>query len=199
MRSVRVGMDMIDMTSACARTAGVLLGVTDDQLERRTPCQKLALHELVAHAGGLGAAFATAARKDFGDLTDGPPGAGGYQLQADWRAAYPANLAGLAEAWRDPGAWVGMTRVGGVELPGEVCGMVGLTEVVVHGWDLAVATGQDYDVDDDVAEAVLAHLAGFTADGPVEGLFEAPVEVGSGATTFDRALALSGRDPHWRA
>ena len=191
-------MDMIDMTSACARTTDVLAGVTDDQLDARTPCEKLTLRELVAHVGGLGVAFAAAARKDLGELTDTPPGDGGYQLDDDWRSQYPGNLAGLADAWRDPAAWDGMTRVGGVDLPGEVCGMVGLTEVVVHGWDVAVATGQDYEVDDDVAEAVLAHLASFTADGPVEGLFDAAVEIGSDATSFERALAFSGRNPGWR-
>jgi uncharacterized protein (TIGR03086 family) len=189
---------MIDMTSACARTADVLTAVKEGQLDGSTPCEKLTLRELVAHVGGLGVAFAAAGRKDLGELTDTPPGQGFYDLDDDWRAAYPGNLAGLAEAWRDASAWDGMTRVGGVDLPGEVCAMVGLTEVVVHGWDVAVATGQDFEVDDDVAEAVLAHLASFTADGPVEGLFDAAVEIGADATSFERALALSGRNPGWR-
>src|ERR1700733_12933635 len=79
-------MDMIAMTSACARTTDVLLAVHDDQLDGRTPCERLTLRELVAHVGGLGSAFAAAARKDFGELTDSPPGDGGYQLVDDWRA-----------------------------------------------------------------------------------------------------------------
>jgi uncharacterized protein (TIGR03086 family) len=194
---------MNDMTllvsKACARTADVLAGVTEDQLDGSTPCEKLTLRELVAHVGGLGVAFAAAGRKDLGELTNTPPGEGGYHLDDDWRAAYPGNLAGLAAAWRDASAWDGMTRVGGVDLPGGVCGMVGLTEVVVHGWDVAVASGQDFEVDDDVAEAVLAHLASFTADGPVEGLFDAAVEIGPEATPFERALAFSGRNPGWPA
>ena len=40
-----------------------------------------------------------------------------------------------------------MSRAGGVDFPGEVAGMVALTEVVVHGWDLARATGQPYGID----------------------------------------------------
>jgi uncharacterized protein (TIGR03086 family) len=192
-------MNMNDKTllvaKACARTADVLAGVTDDQLDGATPCEELRLREVVAHLGGLGVAFAAAARKDLGELTDGPPGDGGYQLEPDWRTRYPANLALLANAWSEPTAWDGMTRVGGVDLPGEVCGMVGLTEVVVHGWDVAVTTGQGYQVDDDVAEAVCEHLASFTAAGPVEGLFDAAVDVGSDATALARAVALSGRDP----
>jgi hypothetical protein len=40
-----------------------------------------------------------------------------------------------------------MTEVGGNTLPGEVTGVVALDEVVLHGWDLARATGQDYRCD----------------------------------------------------
>jgi uncharacterized protein (TIGR03086 family) len=189
---------MIDMTSACARTTDVLAAVPDSQLDSTTPCEQLSLRQLVAHLGGLGLAFAAAARKDFGELTSSSPGDGGYDLAADWRAQYPDNLARLAQAWRDAAAWDGMTRVGGVDLPGEVCGLVGLTEVVIHGWDVAVATGQTLVVDDDVAETLLAHMTTFTAGGPVEGLFGPAVDVPDDATALDRALALSGRDPGWR-
>jgi uncharacterized protein (TIGR03086 family) len=191
-------MDMIDMTTSCLRTAKLLDGVADEQLAGPTPCERLTLSELVAHVGDLGVAFAAAGRKDLGQLTGSPPGDGGYLLAPDWRAQYPGNLAGLADAWRDPGAWSGLTQIGGVDLPGEVCGMVGLAEVVIHGWDVAVATGQDYGVDDEVAEALLAHMAGFTAGDPVEGLFGPVVEIADDASAFDRALALSGRDPGWQ-
>ena len=44
---------MIDLTSACQRTADVLAGVTDEQLALPTPCEKLRLDELIAHIGML--------------------------------------------------------------------------------------------------------------------------------------------------
>lgn len=189
---------MIDMTSACTRTSAVLTAVEDHQLGGTSPCEDLTVAEVIAHVGGLGVAFAAAARKDVGELTSTPPGEDGYRLDAGWRTRYPANLAALAQAWREPAGWQGMTRVGGVDLPGEVCGLVGLAEVVIHGWDVAVATGQAFGVDDEVAEALLGHMTAFTAGGPVEGLFGPAVEIDSGATPFDRVLALSGRDPAWR-
>ncbi|WP_308214842.1 maleylpyruvate isomerase N-terminal domain-containing protein, partial [Mycolicibacter minnesotensis] len=46
-------MCMIDMTSACRRTAQVVANVTDDQLTAPTPCEKLPVDDLVAHVGGL--------------------------------------------------------------------------------------------------------------------------------------------------
>jgi len=195
---VRVGITMIDMTTASARTAAVLRGVRDDQLDGPTPCSELSVREVVAHIGQLAPAFGAAAAKDLGELTDSPPGLGGYLLDDGWRDHYPARLAAFAGAWQAPQAWTGMTRVGAVDLPGQVCGLVALTEVVVHGWDLAVATAQAYPVDDATAAVLLEHLTAFTAGDPVEGLFGPPVTIGDDADAFGRALALSGRDPEWR-
>ena len=185
---------MIDLTPACKRTADVLMNVTDEQLDGLTPCEKLILRDLVTHVGGLALAFTAAARKEFGELTDTPP-VEGVPLDEDWRTEYPARLAELAAAWREPPAWEGMSRAGGVDFPGEVGGMIALTEVVIHGWDVAAATGQDYEVDPATLDAVLPHVTAIAAEGPVEGLFGPAVPVADDAPTLDRVIALSGRDP----
>ncbi len=190
---------MIDLTPACQRTAAVVANVSDDQLHASTPCEKMRLHELVAHIGGLALAFAAAARKDFGPLTDTPPKEGAQPLDEDWRTLYPDRLAGLARAFADPAAWQGMTRAGGFDFPGEVAGIVALTEVVIHGWDVARASGQSYEIDDDIAEAVLPHVTASAAEGPVEGLFGPAVPVAEDAPVLDRVVAMTGRDPAWRA
>jgi uncharacterized protein (TIGR03086 family) len=185
---------MIDLTPACQRTAEVLADLTDDQLSGPTPCEKLRLRDLVAHVGGLALAFTAAARKEFGPLTDTPP-VEGAPLDEDWRTAYPARLAELAAAWQDPAAWEGMSRAGGVDFPAEVGGIIALTEVVIHGWDVAVATGKDYDVEPAMLEAVLPHVTATAEQGPVEGLFGPAVPVADDAPMLDRVIALSGRDP----
>jgi uncharacterized protein (TIGR03086 family) len=92
-----------------------------------------------------------------------------------------------------------MTRIAGMDMPGETVAMIALGEVTIHGWDIAVATGQDYAVDEDEARAVLEYVESFAADGPVDGLFGPAVPVAADASTFDRALAASGRDPRMRA
>jgi uncharacterized protein (TIGR03086 family) len=194
---VPVYIGMIDLTSACQRTADVLAGVTDEQLALPTPCEQLRLDELVAHVGGLATAFTAAAGKDFGPLTDTPP-TDGAQVDPDWRAAYPERLAVLAQAWRDPDAWQGMTRAGGIDLPGEVAGSVALAEVVIHGWDVARTVGRPYDCDPATAQACLAHLAQFDTSG-TEGMFGPAVPIADDAPELDRVIALSGRDPAWRA
>src|SRR3979409_1371993 len=188
---------MIDLTPACERTAEVLMNVTDDQLNGPTPCEKLRLRDLVAHVGGLAPAFTAAARKEFGELTDTPP-VEGAPLDQEWRTAYPARLAELARAWREPAAWEGMSRAGGVDFPGEVGGIIALTEVVIHGWDVAAATGQSYDIDRATPAPVLPHVTTIAAEGPVEGLFGPAVAIADDAPTLDRIVAMSGRDPSRR-
>lgn len=191
-----VSTDMTDLTAACQRTAQLLAGVTDDQLTAPTPCANLRLDALVAHIGGLALAFAAAGRKDFGPLTDTAP-TFDVELDENWRTEYPARLDELARAFGDPAAWEGMTRAGSVEFPAEVAGLVALTEVVVHGWDVARASGQSYDVDAQTAAAVLPHVMQIAAEDPVEGLFDAAVPVADDAPVVDRIVAMTGRDPGW--
>jgi uncharacterized protein (TIGR03086 family) len=186
---------MTDLTPACQRMIEVLANVTDEQLSAKTPCNPMRLSDLVQHIGGLALAFTAAARKDFGPLTDTPPTVGA--LEADWRVSFPLRLEELAAAWRDPAAWEGMTRAGGVDFPAEVGGLVALTEVVIHGWDVARVTGQPYEVDPESAAAVLTNVEQTAAEGPIEGLFGAAVPVADDAPVLDRIVALSGRAPGW--
>ncbi|TFV56281.1 TIGR03086 family protein [Mycobacterium sp. PS03-16] len=188
---------MIDLTSACERTAGLVASVPDDALGGATPNESMTVRDLVAHIGGLSAAFTAAARKDLGEWTDTPPDEHA-PLDDGWRSLYPQRLTALAQAWRDADAWTGMTRAGGVDLPGQVAGAVALAEVVIHGWDLAVATGRHYDCDEPTAHACLEHLAQFDPAG-TEGLFGPAVPVDGAAPAIERIVGLSGRDPHWRA
>ena len=187
---------MIDLTPACQRTADVLAGVTDEQLHQPTPCEKMPLDAMIAHIGVLSLAFAAAAGKEFGPLTDTPP-EDDAPIEADWRTAYPQHLATLAAAWKDPAAWEGMTRAGGVELPAEVMGNVALAEVVIHGWDVARAIGAPYDSDPATLQACLAHLEQFDPAG-TEGMFGPAVPTADSAGDLDRVIAMSGRDPAWR-
>ena len=91
-----------------------------------------------------------------------------------------------------------MTRAGGIDLPGEVAGSVALAEVVIHGWDVARATGLPYDSDPATTQACLAHLAQFDTSG-TDGMFGPAVPIADDAPGLDRVIALSGRDPAWRA
>jgi uncharacterized protein (TIGR03086 family) len=93
-----------------------------------------------------------------------------------------------------------MTRVGGVYLPGEVAARVAINEVVVHGWDLAAATGHDYAGETELVQAAYEFARSAVAQNPdgSEGLFGAPVAVPESAPLLDRLIGLTGRDPAWK-
>jgi uncharacterized protein (TIGR03086 family) len=109
-------------------------------------------------------------------------------------------LEGLGSAWVDPAAWEGSTQVGGVDLPGAVGGLIALHEVVLHGWDLARATGLPYDQDPATLRAGLEALLGMYPADQLDnraGIFGPPVDVPDDASVLDRTVAFSGRDPGW--
>jgi uncharacterized protein (TIGR03086 family) len=66
----------------------------------------------------------------------------------------------------------------------------------VHGWDLARATGQDFEVDDAAADVALAFYAMFD-EGDRGEAFGPPVAIAESASKLDRIVASSGRDPSW--
>jgi uncharacterized protein (TIGR03086 family) len=174
-------------------------GVRDEQLGDGTPCPGCAVRNMLGHLTGLSVAFRDAGRKDLGATTDTAPDAAVPDIGPGWREELPKALDELADAWRDPAAWTGMTRAGGVDLPGTVAAAVAADELVIHGWDLARATGQSYEPDPAALRAAHDFLrAGAEDPAGGQGVFGPVVAVPAGAPLLDRAVGLSGRDPGWR-
>ncbi|WP_405838781.1 TIGR03086 family metal-binding protein [Streptomyces sp. NBC_01518] len=190
-------LDLGPQTRVIARLAE---GVTDEQLTDGTPCPELAVRNMLGHLLGLSVAFRDAARKDLGVTTDTNPGATAPDIGPDWRDQLPKALDDLAEAWRDPAAWTGMTRAGGIDLPAAVAAAVVADELVIHGWDLAVATGRTYAPDPAALQSSYGFLLAATQD-PTRGggIFGPVIPVPDEAPLLERALGLSGRDPGWKA
>ncbi|HET9731117.1 MAG TPA: TIGR03086 family metal-binding protein [Acidimicrobiales bacterium] len=112
----------------------------------------------------------------------------------------PVRLMNLADAWQDPEAWTGITRVGGQDLPGEVAGIVTFGELSIHGWDLARATQLPFEPDPE-GVAFLFELVqqtfGSGQDAPRGPAFAPAVPVPREAPVFHQILGLLGRDPQW--
>ncbi|MFD6228665.1 TIGR03086 family metal-binding protein [Streptomyces sp. NPDC060232] len=191
----RTILDLGAQTQLVARLAA---GVPDARLDDPTPCPEYPVRVLLVHLTGLAVAFRDAARKDLGPTTDTAPDPAATPLPAEWREELPRVLGELAEAWRDPAAWTGMTRAGSVDLPGAIAGAVAADELVIHGWDLARATGQEYAPDHAALRAAYDFLLAAAEDETRGGgIFGPLVPVPDGAPLLDRAVGLSGRDPAW--
>ncbi|AZM78398.1 TIGR03086 family protein [Streptomyces sp. KPB2] len=188
-------LDLGPQTRILARLAD---GVREDRLADPTPCPDLAVRNLLGHLTGLALAFRDAARKDLGPTTDTSPEASVPDVGPGWREELAKVLGELADAWREPDAWTGMTRAGGIDLPGAVAGAVVADELVIHGWDLARATGQEYTPDPAALRAAYGLLAAAADESDRDqGMFGPVVAVPADAPLLERAVGLSGRDPGW--
>ncbi|MDT0397719.1 MULTISPECIES: TIGR03086 family metal-binding protein [Streptomyces] len=188
-------LDLGPQTRIVARLAE---GVTDGQLADGTPCPRYAVRNMLGHLLGLAVAFRDAGRKSLGATTDTSPEAALPDIGPGWRERLPSVLDELAEVWRDPEAWTGMTRAGGLDLPGGVAGAVTADELVIHGWDLARATGQPYEPDPAALQAAHDFLLAAAAESDGGGgVFGPVVPVPPTAPLLDRTIGLSGRDPDW--
>ena len=190
----------IDLEPAARRLADLVANVADEDLARPTPCPAYTLGDLIEHVGGMAIAFMAAARKERDARTDQPPPGDAARLDADWRERIPRDLRDLGLAWREPSAWQGMTRIGGMDSPAETVGLVLADELAVHGWDVARACRQPYACEPDVLEAARQFLEMFASpdapSGPEVPFGPATVLLPE-APLLDRVVALAGRDPGW--
>jgi uncharacterized protein (TIGR03086 family) len=79
-------------------------------------------------------------------------------------------------------------------------GLAATDELVVHGWDVARATGQPYACEPELLTAAQGFLAQFASpDAPAgpDVPFGPSRQPPAGAPELDRVVALAGRDPGW--
>jgi len=193
----------VDLAPAAQRLADLVARVRDDELSGPTPCPAYTLGDLIEHVGGLALAFRAAAEKDIASpYVNGTPSGDAARLQADWRERISADLAALAQAWANPDAWAGMTRIAQQDAPAEMVGVTVADELVVHGWDVARATGQPYSAEPELLGAAQTFLGFFASpDAPAgpEVPFGPSRPVADGSAPLDQVVALAGRDPAWAA
>lgn len=184
------------MAAAAAETTRVLAAAAKTApLDERTPCDDWDLRTLLNHTI-LWTAY-SAERRAHGESVAEDLMSKDFTADPDYPADYQAQVNKAVTAWSDPKAWEGDRPVMGSATPAADIAAMLIIETVLHGWDIARAAGLDYNCDDQLAQAVLETVQaqgemfrqyqGFAAVVPVPG--DAPV--------FDRALALSGRDPRW--
>ncbi|RFU41103.1 TIGR03086 family protein [Actinomadura logoneensis] len=120
-----------------------------------------------------------------------------FTADPEWAAAYAVQLDRAVAAWADPEVWEGDIDLGEMSVPAAgIAGMV-IKEMAVHGWDVAVSTGQTFAISDEAAAFVLSVVEENAEIYRRYGGFADPVEVDASAPVFERVLALSGRDPRW--
>lgn len=83
-------------------------------------------------------------------------------------------------------------------LPAADMGFVVNNELVLHGWDLTVATDQPYEVAEPNLDASWVMVSNIPDDPSARaGLFGPRLPIADSAPLLDRVLAGSGREPLW--
>ena len=186
-------MDEISLlSSVMEKTGDVVAAVTDDQRDRPTPCPDYDVAALIDHIVGWVQAFEAGAncREPEGD-----PSA--YRAGDDPAGEFRAAADGLVAAWRDHGIDRKVRMASGGEIDGRMSFDMTLMEYAVHGWDLAVATGQPVPYTEAEAAAVLERAeVTLPPQYRGEGMpFGDIVAVPDTAPAVDRLVAFLGRRP----
>jgi uncharacterized protein (TIGR03086 family) len=132
--------------------------------------------------------------------TSHPPPGDASRLPARWREETTEWLGHLVDAWAHPAAWNGTTWIAGFEAPAAVVGATAANELVVHGWDVARATGQRLVLDAAAlapSREFVAMMSGPGAEEARGDAFGPPCPVPAGASELDQVVAGNGRDPAW--
>ncbi|MEV8438631.1 TIGR03086 family metal-binding protein [Actinosynnema sp. NPDC051121] len=188
---------MSHLSNAAGAMAAVARTITDDQVANKTPCAEYDVRALVNHLLFWGPSLAGAGRK----VSVPRPAAveSDVDLAAgDWRDRLLDLLDDIASSWAPPSAWEGETSMGTPHLmPAPVMGDMIAGELTVHGWDLAVATGQRLELPADLLAHLHVAVSAGVAQGREMGMYGPEVAVPTDAPTLDRILGLTGRDPAW--
>ena len=171
----------------------IVVAIPPDRYDRSTPCEDFDVEALLNHtvASMQGLAEAAQGRTwDMGsygrdNLGDDPAGA----LRAAGDSLREATTGDdvLERPWAMPSG----------DSPGAQAIAIGIMEVSQHAWDLAKATGQDVDFDDEVWEHAL-ELAKQNLppdDQRPAAAFGPSVPVAEDAPAADRLAAFMGRTP----
>jgi uncharacterized protein (TIGR03086 family) len=172
-------------------TGRIVRSVPADHWHAATPCAGWDARALVNHlvSGNLWAAELAAGGtiEGVGTRLDGD------LLGDDPAGAYEESAAAAAAVFCRRGALDTPCAVSYGPVPGSVYAGHRFLDVLVHGWDLAVATGQDYALDPQLMEACQQIIEPQLEAFRTAGALGPEVAVSSGASAQTRFLALLGR------
>ncbi|MGE5830926.1 MAG: TIGR03086 family metal-binding protein [Micromonosporaceae bacterium] len=183
------------LARALDQAGAVLAGVNESNLDARTPCPSWDVRTLANHVVHDLAHFTTAAEGGRPDYQAPIPDAGAGRVEAFRRGA-----AELLTAWQAAGDLDRPRQLSMGELPASFIVNQQIAELAVHAWDLARATGQPVDWDEDLARSALAWGRAalkpeFRGDEESGKSFGPEVEPAEGASAQERLVAFFGRDP----
>lgn len=194
---------LLDRAIATGRT--VIAAVRPDQFEAPTPCPDMDVRTMVMHLVGVLDRIAA-----LGNGGDPFSVVETHAPDDSWTDAWDRASSGVVAAWRDDAVLERPMALPWIQGSGAEVLTSYFSELTVHTWDLAVATGQQPEWDEAVLTAALEarpilpaenRRALFAEISAAMGLdevampFAEAVPVPTDAPAIDRLVAWNGRDP----
>jgi uncharacterized protein (TIGR03086 family) len=172
-------------------TGRIVRGVDAADMDKPTPCDDYDVRALLNHvvSGNLWVAPLVAGKtiEEVGDRYDGDV------VGSDPSAAYNASAVAAGDAFAQQGAMEAPVAVSYGPVPGEVYAGHRFIDVLIHGWDIAIATGQDDTLDPDLVETCWAIVRPQLDLLQGSGAFGTAVDIPDDADSETRLLAALGR------
>lgn len=180
--------DLDDVDRATAAVAAIIDRVGAGEMERPTACSDWNVRQVVNH-------LAHGALKAAAWMTGRPEPDDEDHLGADARGGFDATAKEVRNLFGAPGFLERTVDTPLGTLRGAMLVASRVNELLVHGWDIADATGQSTDIEPDLAEQALAQWKAHLGDGPrpKNGPFAAAQQPPANATAADRLAAFLGR------
>lgn len=186
-------MDAPDQARAAVAGLTPLIHATrSSELTNATPCDRWAVRDLINHLVGGGYMFATCLSGGAVDGSSDP----GDLVGDDHVAAYDAAIAAFSSALEATTDLSTPVTLPFGSMPADVALRIAAADLLVHSWDLAKATGQQFDPSAEFIAEVDPFFHQFLQpEVRAMGIFAAEVEVPADASPLDRLVAFAGRQP----
>jgi uncharacterized protein (TIGR03086 family) len=188
----------------------VIAGVRPDQLALPSPCVEFTVKGLLDHLVFVLHRVNKLCRGDEAFAPGGP--ADDVVEHTDWVADWAAAAADVEEACADGSILERIVVLPWATMTGAEMLATYVSEITTHTWDLATATGQQPQWDDEVCRLSLDTMhrelpmadrgpiwEAFRANAPANIVFDAPfanaVAIGADAPLIDQLVAWTGRQP----
>jgi uncharacterized protein (TIGR03086 family) len=174
--------DLLDLYDHASAWTAEKVVAASSQLDSRTPCKGWDVRQLMNHMLDTQRYFTGAAKGTGAPVPSSTPP---DLLGDDPVAEFEQGRVELMRAYAEPGV---------IERTGPTLG-IAFSDQLLHGWDLATATGQDATMPAGLADAAYEIVHDRFTDDQRRGIFGPEVPVDAGASPQDRYLAYTGRDP----
>ncbi|HUE07147.1 MAG TPA: TIGR03086 family metal-binding protein [Acidimicrobiales bacterium] len=174
-------LDLLDLYGQASEWTGAKVRGASTELDAPSNCDGWDVRTLMNHMLETQRYFAGSARGEDVQLSPDPPDL----LSGDPGSDFAEARADTLRTFGAPGA---------IEKTGPALG-IAFSDQLLHGWDLAVSTGQDATMPQGLPDAAYEMIHGRFTDEQRKGVFKPEINIGSGASAQARLLAYTGRDP----